>query len=62
MEDDYSGFDVEESKRRSAAWLALPNVDKSRIGRSSYWQTHVVPRVAGVMTGVGGCGLPSMLG
>ena len=45
VDDDYTGFDVEESKRRSAAWLALPDVDKSRIGRRSYWQTHVVPRL-----------------
>ena len=43
--DDYTGFDVEESKRRSAAWLALPDVDKSRIGRRGYWQTQVVPRL-----------------
>ena len=44
--DDYTGFDVAESQARSAAWLALPDVDKSRIGRQSYWQTHVVPRLA----------------
>ena len=40
--DDYSGFDVEESKRRSAAWLALPNIDTSRIGRQSYWRAEVL--------------------
>jgi hypothetical protein len=45
VDDDYPGFDVEESKRRSAAWLALANVDKSRIGCRSYWQTHVVARL-----------------
>ena len=43
--DDYDGFDVEESKIRSGAWLALPQVDKSRIGRASYWHTLVVPRL-----------------
>jgi hypothetical protein len=43
--DDYDGFDVEESKARSDAWLALPEVDKSRIGRACYWHTHVVPRL-----------------
>jgi hypothetical protein len=32
--DDYDGFDVEESQARSGAWLALPEVDKSRIGRA----------------------------
>ena len=45
--DDYDGFDVEESKSRSDAWLALPQVDKSRIGRACYWHTHVVRRLDG---------------
>ena len=45
VDDDYPGFDVAQGKLRSAAWLALPDVDKSRIGRRSYWQTHVVPRL-----------------
>ena len=43
--DDYQGFDVQESKRRSAAWLQLDGVDRRRIGRKSYWETHVVPRI-----------------
>ena len=43
--DDYDGFDVEESKRRSLAWMSLPDVDKARIGRKSYWETDVVPRI-----------------
>jgi len=47
VDDDYLGFDVEESRRRSIAWLALPDVDKSRIGRKSYWLTFVVPRMIG---------------
>jgi hypothetical protein len=46
VDDDYDGFDVEESKRRSVAWLALPDVDKSRIGRRSYWRQHVEPRLS----------------
>jgi hypothetical protein len=45
VDDDYSGFDVEASKERSAIWLALDNVDKSRIGTKSYWYKHVVPRL-----------------
>jgi hypothetical protein len=40
--DDYTGFDVEESERRSAAWLALPDIDTSRIGRQSYWRAEVL--------------------
>lgn len=43
--DDYGGFDVHQSQRRSASWLALADVDKSRIGRESYWNAHVVPRL-----------------
>jgi len=41
--DDYAGFDVERSKARSRAWLSVASIDKSRIGRASYWQSHVVP-------------------
>jgi len=43
--DDYPGFDVEESKARSQAWLSLPNVDRARIGRRSYWTQFVLPRI-----------------
>jgi len=43
--DDYGGFDVEASRRRSIAWLSVESVDKSRIGRRSYWQKHVVPQI-----------------
>lgn len=43
--DDYPGFDVEASKRRSLQWL--PHVKKgesSRIGTKSYWDNEVQPR------------------
>jgi hypothetical protein len=43
--DSYSGFDVEESKARSASWCSLPDVDRRRIGIRSYWETHVLPRL-----------------
>tara|TARA_R110002049_G_scaffold285698_4_gene467051 strand:+ start:209908 stop:210510 length:603 start_codon:yes stop_codon:yes gene_type:complete len=43
--DDYKGFDVDESRKRSLAWMSLPDVDKSRIGRASYWDSEVVPRL-----------------
>jgi hypothetical protein len=42
--DDYGRFEVEQSKERSRLWLALPDVDKARIGRRSYWEQVVVPR------------------
>lgn len=47
VEDDYSGFDVDESKRRSLAWMSLPDIDKARIGRKDYWESEVVPRLDG---------------
>lgn len=43
VDDDYLGFDVEDSKARSRAWLSLSGIDKSRIGTDAYWQRHVVP-------------------
>ena len=46
--DDYPGFDVEAARRRSFAWLRLPNIDSRRIGRRSYWQQHVLPRLEDV--------------
>lgn len=45
VDDNYDGFNVEQSKQRSALWLSLENVDKRKIGRLSYWKTHVVPRI-----------------
>ena len=43
--DDYQGFNVSQSKTRSQQWIALGDVDRSRIGRKSYWVEHVVPRL-----------------
>jgi hypothetical protein len=44
--DAYEGFDVEASKQRSLTWLSLEDVDRSRIGKKSYWEAHVVPRLS----------------
>lgn len=44
--DDYSGFDVDASKTRSEAWESLnPSVNKRKIGRRTYWEGVVVPRL-----------------
>lgn len=43
--DDYEGFGVSESKRRSLAWMALPDIDRRRIGRQRYWSDHVLNRL-----------------
>lgn len=50
VRDDYPGFDVEESKRRSLSWLDIDGIDKKLIGRLSYWSEHVVPRIELVST------------
>jgi hypothetical protein len=47
VDDDYRGFNVEESKARSQQWISLGDVDRSRIGRQSYWQEKVIPRLTG---------------
>lgn len=43
--DDYTGFDVEESKRRSIEWTSLDGIDKSRIGQRKFWDANVIPRI-----------------
>lgn len=43
--DDYTGFDVAASKQRSRDWLALPDIDFSRIGNRKFWEENVVPRI-----------------
>lgn len=44
VQDDYDGFDVEASKKRSKAWEKLkPN--KSKIGYKKYWDENVVPNI-----------------
>lgn len=45
VEETYEGFSVEESKARSAKWEALEDVDRSRIGKRSFWRETVVPRL-----------------
>ena len=44
--DDYTGFNVQQSKQRSLAWSALEGVDRRRIGRKSYWDESVLPRLS----------------
>ena len=46
VKDDYPGFDVNDSKRRSAEWMALPDIDYSRIGKKSFWEKFVVPHLS----------------
>ena len=45
VKDNYDGFNVESSKRRSKLWLSLSGIDFSRIGYKKYWEENVVPRI-----------------
>ena len=45
VDDDYEGFDVDASRQRSLAWIQLDGIDRSRIGRQSYWNEFVVSRL-----------------
>jgi GGDEF domain-containing protein len=50
VKDDYSGFDVEESKRRSELWKnsGIPEAaDLNRIGRKDYWEKYVASKLDG---------------
>lgn len=44
VKDDYSGFDVEESKERSRKWLEYSDrINMSKIGYKNYWEDEVLP-------------------
>lgn len=45
VKDDYTGFNVEQSRARSQQWLALEGVDFRRIGKKSFWAEQVLPRI-----------------
>jgi hypothetical protein len=42
---DYTGFDVKASEIRSARWTSLSGIDYKRIGRKTFWDTNVLPRL-----------------
>jgi hypothetical protein len=45
VKDDYKGFDVAESIKRSQAWLKIPDVDFSRIGNREFWEKTVASKL-----------------
>lgn len=45
VDDSYTGFDVGASKQRSLQWMSLPDIDYSRIGKKSFWEREVLPRL-----------------
>ena len=45
VRDDYPGFNVSESKHRSGHWMSLPDIDYKRIGKKSFWEREVLPKL-----------------
>ncbi len=45
VKDDYKGFNVEESYRRSEAWLTIPMIEFSKIGNKAFWEKNYVPEI-----------------
>ena len=45
VNDDYNGFNTEESKERSISWLKVPNIQFNKIGYKNYWDLNVVPYI-----------------
>lgn len=45
VNDDYKGFDVNASMNRSKKWLALPNIEFSRIGNKKVWDNEYAPKI-----------------
>lgn len=43
VNEDYDGFDIEESKQRSEKWQSLDiEIDKKKIGNLNYWKEKVL--------------------
>lgn len=45
VKNDYPGFNVQESIKRSLTWMGLDGINKSRIGNLKYWELEVVPMI-----------------
>ena len=41
--ENYDGFDIDESRNRSASWLGLEGLNRRKIGKRSYWVENVLP-------------------
>jgi len=45
VDDDYPGFDVDESFDRSRRWLKIPGINFNHIGDPKIWHEQYVPRI-----------------
>lgn len=37
VDSNYTGFSVDDAKKRTKLWNSIPNIDKRRIGNRVYW-------------------------
>ena len=45
--ENYDGFDIDESRNRSASWVGFEGLNKRKIGKRSYWVENVLPLLNG---------------
>ena len=45
VDDNYPGFNTEESKQRSEKWVTLPDIEFNKIGYKDYWEKEVIPLI-----------------
>lgn len=45
VDDDYRGFDVDDSFDRSRRWLKIPNINFNHIGDPKIWHEQYVPKI-----------------
>jgi len=45
VDESYEGFSYHDSRLRSEAWDGLSGVDRTRIGKKSYWEKHIASRI-----------------
>lgn len=43
VKDDYKGFDVDKSFKRSEIWLQIPDIEFSKIGNKTLWDSKYIP-------------------
>ena len=45
VDDDYRGFDVDQSFERSRKWLAIPDIPFAKIGKDEFWQKFIAGKL-----------------
>ncbi len=45
VQDDYPGFNVDDSFNRSALWLEIPGINFNHIGEPRIWNEQYIPKI-----------------